>query len=677
MFITNPLTFEKVAASKILNDDTEKWQSEALGELYKAHHYLGEHQVDLQVQNQDEEKGYLFGYFLVTPKEAVPPQSPTTGEVNRPEMAQVEAQAAKPGGKPALRIPVIVKDRKLSSFDVMIDAGGEFLPLTEQRVAEAMAMPGNFEVTDPPSGASDTVAGEFTPPQRTGISGGNATVMPLNKMSSILEKVAGTISPADKERFIGRLNDPGIIHALENNEAFKSSVGKVFMAKTASGPEVVQKLKMWLPSSAVHFEKVSGGYMMRSANAGAYEPEETFIPRENSDLIPAEFMPRLQKEGSVLISDEGTFDANEAEFFPIEKVGRYVVSTSEGDVTNGVVIPEVITLEGDKVDAQLFFEIPRDRYGFQEKVAGAYAGPAELEHLRVSDPVGNGVFVKVGSAGVEAATLPLTITNRVIEDEETSFLFESEEGKGRIKTASGLVRPFRMSEDTYVIPSSWKFVSTGDLHSVVAEPSKAKMASAVGDLEQHLQIIHSGGLFSFRGGCGVSDLPHDNRELIKKAEATLLLGCLGLSETYAKVKLAQAERKGSCDLHATRKIESFKTKMASARDVAREYISTFQLPRLDLLKEAAALTDEASVDSVLSLGFLTPENAAAYLENLDTFEQTARKLAELLIAVRLGLKDVPEAAANKALKGTEVVLQGLKSMKLRVGEAQERQMQVQ
>jgi hypothetical protein len=677
MFITNPLSFEKVAAAKLLDDDPEKWQGEALSELYKSHHYLGEYQVDLQVKSQDEEKGYLFGYFLITPTEALPPQSPMSGTVNRPELAQVEAQAAKPGGKPALRIPVIVQDRKLSTFDVMIDAGGEFLPLTEQRVSEAMSMPGNFEVVRPPDTASDTVANEFTPPQRTGISGGNATVTPLNKTSSILEKVANTISSGEKDRFIGRLDDPGIIHALENNVAFKSSVEKVYLAKTASGPEVVQKLKMWLPSSAVHFEKVSGGFMMHSANAGAYEPEQTFIPRENSDLIPSEFMPRLQKEGSVLISEEGTFDADETEFSKIEKVGHYVVATAEGDVTNGVVIPEVTNLEGDKVDSQLFFEVPRSRYAYQEKVAGSYVGPATLEHLRVSDPVGEGVFVKVGSAGVEAATLPLTITNRVTVDDETSFLFESEEGKGRIKVAEGLVRPFRMSEDTYAIPSSWEFVSTGELHPIVAEPTKAKTASSVGDLEQHLQIVHSGGLFSFRGGCGVSDLPHDNRELVKKAEAMLLLGCLGLSETYAKVKLAQAERKGICDLHATRKVESFKNKMASAREIAREYINKFQIPQINLIKEAAALTDEASVDSVLSLGFLTPENAAAYLESLDTFEQTVRKLAELLIAVRLGMKDVPEAAASKALSGTEVVLQGLKSMKLRVGEAQNRQMQVQ
>ena len=90
----------------------------------------------------------------------------------------------------------------------------------------------------------------------------------------------------------------------------------------------------------------------------------------------------------------------------------------------------------------------------------------------------------------------------------------------------------------------------------------------------------------------------------------------------------------------------------------------------DILTRLAALADEESIDTVLSLGFATPEHASVFLGNLDVLEESARKLSELTIACRLGLPDVPEAAATRAMLGLDKVIEGLKALEIRMGQAE-------
>ena len=85
-------------------------------------------------------------------------------------------------------------------------------------------------------------------------------------------------------------------------------------------------------------------------------------------------------------------------------------------------------------------------------------------------------------------------------------------------------------------------------------------------------------------------------------------------------------------------------------------------PKYDLLKEAARLNDVNTVDKVLSLGFLTPENLSTFVEYIPDFEEVVQKLAYLLMGVRLGLPQPPEQTVKSAMERVEEVCRALKEL---------------
>ena len=81
--------------------------------------------------------------------------------------------------------------------------------------------------------------------------------------------------------------------------------------------------------------------------------------------------------------------------------------------------------------------------------------------------------------------------------------------------------------------------------------------------------------------------------------------------------------------------------------------------RKDLVKEAAVIPDPTAVDTVLSLGFLNAENLGIFISYLPKIDEAQEKICELLLASRLGLKNIPVPALEKAMRTVEEVLEGL------------------
>jgi hypothetical protein len=85
-------------------------------------------------------------------------------------------------------------------------------------------------------------------------------------------------------------------------------------------------------------------------------------------------------------------------------------------------------------------------------------------------------------------------------------------------------------------------------------------------------------------------------------------------------------------------------------------------PKQCLLKEAAALSDVASVDSVLALNFINPENLETFIEYIPELEETSTKLANIVLASQMGLQTVPQQAAVRAMFAIENVVSALKDL---------------
>lgn len=88
--------------------------------------------------------------------------------------------------------------------------------------------------------------------------------------------------------------------------------------------------------------------------------------------------------------------------------------------------------------------------------------------------------------------------------------------------------------------------------------------------------------------------------------------------------------------------------------------------RVNLIKEASALDDPEAVDVVLSLNFINEDSLSGYVENLREMKKISGKLAELLIASRMGLKDVDEGAVKKAMDGLNSVIESLEKVRMAI-----------
>ena len=92
-------------------------------------------------------------------------------------------------------------------------------------------------------------------------------------------------------------------------------------------------------------------------------------------------------------------------------------------------------------------------------------------------------------------------------------------------------------------------------------------------------------------------------------------------------------------------------------------VAETEKPVADLRKWADGLLsggDDNTIDAVLSLGFLTPETVSVFLSYMPYLEDSINRLADLLLAVRLGLKLLNENSLRTALFSTEETVNGLK-----------------
>ena len=172
-----------------------------------------------------------------------------------------------------------------------------------------------------------------------------------------------------------------------------------------------------------------------------------------------------------------------------------------------------------------------------------------------------------------------------------------------------------------------------------------------------VEIVSDGVDFSFRG----ANIDEKSLSGLSHSEALLALSDFGDTPDGAYQKLASA-KKGRTPKFAIQPVAKAKT---ASPEVDGFVVDVVNQIKTNFVKEASVFTNSETVDSVLSLNFITPENVAGYVDSIPTLEDGASKLAELLIGVRLGLSDVPESAVSSALSGIERAIKGLKKLQIR------------
>lgn len=688
LFITPKLQFEKTAGEATLPEDPNAWQNEILQELFKQVPYIADFEPHIEMDKLDAERGYGMGHVEVSNKTEMQPGQGATLE-------GLEASGIK-----HVKIPIIVKNRRLQPFDIMVLEDGSMAPLTEMRLRSAIFRPSAFDITGKTPGDQSMVNQLYPPVRGAGFGAGNMggagfmgkmgshqgakplvdhvaknvkaiaadAVKDKKKEASILQEILPTILEEDHNRFAQALTDPELQSAyLMNKHATLPSLQKLASWEKGMLPE-----PHVVPTN-VQISKTDQGYVVKTASHRYWAPKSEVWDRgQVCKTFGTKIAFDVDTTGSMTMGLDAPAEPTEAidtavdKYEAIKDFGMYKVRTDDGKELVGYVFPNLLDVDGTPLPLFLFTN--GSEKAVQGDMVGIPAGSGAA--LFEGEPRGTGVFYKFSPNGKATATIPLTIVASLSGpgDEGGGVTLHARTFDGRqieVEVQPNLSNILGVGDEKMIVPDSMSWMpldGARDVHISTDEES-ANVADKAASANPSLTIeIRSSGVDSFSlQGMPLSKLASDERSFLSFDAALFTLGAAGVDLKHATEKLAEAQHwNHSREVQATRHIITARQMQEGALKFAAKSLSNVPDLRKDLTKEAAVLPDPTTVDAVLSLGFINPENMSSFIAYLPKLDAAQKKMCELLLASRLGAKDIPSSALEKSIRATEEVIQGLK-----------------
>jgi len=687
LFFEPDVQFEKLSAEVQMPEDPNMWPHEIMDELYKQVPYVADFELDVEMDKVDAERGFGFGHVCVGNKTEAPMGTPPD---------QLEA-----AGIRQVRIPVIVKEGRLQPFDVLVTDDSKMLPLTEQRLRQAIFRPQNFDVTSKTPG-DQSMIGQLYPPYRQnyGFGGGGVAVnagmggktasdaaashekyasrryayestgkaphILFKTAGSILETVLSQANESDIASFGEALQDVGLKLAYENNPATYEAVLKIGEAKPATLEKGASALLRTIRPSVLQLTKTAGGYNLKTASRLAWAPMTEHLNRgEAIRRCGEKVVLAADLSGSATVPDgEGvSAEGEQAAGTLVQEPGQYMVCTEDGQELTGLVIPNLLDLDGQQKPIALFTD--GQHSAVQADTAGVPKGVAsEINGVPASEAQGKGAFFSI-ETGQPIATIPLDIKSFYTDpNSDNAMMAETFDGRPVTVCVQPHLQTAVPVDSTLLIPETWQWLPLDQTEAValvgvsddVGKTASIKRALSSVELRGHDNV------FSVRG-YQVEKLASEDREFISQDDVLFLLAGLGTNLKYAQMKIAEANTGfRPVQIRVGQELKTAEEVIGRANLAANEYLSSVPVLRHQLWKEASSIPDPVAVDTVLSLGFLNPENMAAFVGYLPVIEDAQRRLCELLIAARLGLGHVPTPALEKSVRATEEVIESLKEL---------------
>jgi hypothetical protein len=503
--------------------------------------------------------------------------------------------------------------------------------------------------------------------------------------ANMWKEASQTFRPGDVEAFKSALKDsPPLRDAFLNNDILRPYVGDLldYQEKTAS--DIAATRAASTKPTVVQFVPKGKGFLIKHANHNCYAPKVKEASRfDVQKMLSKENFNRLLDAGHLTMTvdpvDQGDITVKTAQ--EADRFGRYQV-WSGGKRHEGLVIPNVIDLDGHDLHMQIF--AGDDRHSLQEKVAGVF-----LEDVTYTGAEPRGPGVLVYQEGAKALALePVDVKHSIKVAHSTGDYYTLEATRLstgeriRIVPVDGIQKVATIGNEV-MIPANFRWcslegkqVQLGELEFLQALEGSEKVANV-----NSVEIISDGSFYSLRG----SNADVFKKDIFTAEEAEFALGALGITGSEASSLLKLASKESNTIVPRTRKVSdeldvahSVVVKTASAMgrvpDLKVNLMKEAALiasPKADaffdgIWKEASVVHRKETVDAILSLGFITPENASLYVNYLPELEKVSSRLAELLVASRLGMDDVREAAAKNAMTQMNSVIKGLETLRERI-----------
>lgn len=746
LFIQPNIEFVKTAGEVELPEDPNTWPKEILDELYKQVPYISDFQPHVVMSKVDSERRYGLGHV----------------EISNESEAQMgtDPSMLEAAGVRSVRIPIVIRDGKLSPFDLLVNDASKVMPLTESRLRQAIFRPQAFDVTSQTPG-DQSMIGQLYPPYRQnyGFGGGGVTLpgggmgkagsaleaylekaaaeltqtgrerikeknfaipkgngpgdtgkYPIHdtahaknaltrvdahgtpkeksqvyaavakkypglaarssvpavaekaKKASVLEAILPTISKPDLDGFWDTLsNDPGLQAQFKKNaQASSFLLGLLAQHEPMTSEKVAAALPNFIRPSVIQVTRGGGGYLIKAANHDYWKPFTQAVSRgELVQRFGEKVAFAIDQAGAVTIADGADLAESEkvAEAQMIVNPGVYKVTTEDGRELVGFVIPNLVDTDGETLPLSFFTN--GSQATVQSEIHGEESGGGA--NLPTGPIAGMGAFFESTPEGVHA-TIPMTLSGSYeAGGEPSTFVGETFDGRPvEVSLQDNIAKPIGMEEGKLLLPKHWQWTPMDKAENVALVGSEEAFEDPDAEKEAMVSIRSSGNTFSL-SGAPVEKLAYEDREFIDVDQAMFVLAGLGVDQGYGATKLAHAM---TGDRPETIKVGRFITPAAElhaeALESAREKLASIPNLKKSLIKEAAMIADPMAVDTVLSIGFLNPENLMTFVSYLPQVDEAQMRMCELLLAVRLGMQNVSKTALERAVRSTEEVLEGLK-----------------
>jgi len=663
LFLDPTIKMEKVAFDTKLDDEPEEWPVSVVRESYKQLPFLKNYETEVEFDKMDTARGFAVGKMLVWP-------------------ARME-KAAAADRKQLITVPIIVRNREMSPLDVYTH-NDVMKPMDQDKVASILFRPQVFEGVAPRDQFSGTnLLGQLTPPNTDHQY--NAGTLQKHGSAGIWHEALRTFRPEDINALGEKLaSSPPLKHAFSTTPLLHAAIGDILahggMNKSAAARRE-ERLELTKPT-VVQIKEAGKNYSIKTANHHCYVEQAKVASRfEVQGILNPDSFQKLLNDGRLTYTTEPVATevvtekvAQDASRFGVYQVGR------SGQAIEGIVIPRMVDFDGNPLAAQVF--VGEDSHSLQEKVAGVFV----RDHILSSDtPRGMGVFV-YQEGPLAFATEPVRIEDKVKvahEHGSSTTLLGTRMATGvplRMTVVPGLKKIAMIGEAEVALPETVRFLALrGKQSSVSSSPAEAQLPESTKVAgASSVEVISDGAFFSLRGAN--SDAAYGG-EIMTDDEAEFALCALGLTGTQAQGILKTAAASSSVVVPRTRAVVpeavvgfEAMTKAASAVqsspqlrvDLTEELAVLTSKPAEELWKQASVIMGKETVDTILSLGFVSPENASLYVNYLPELEKVSGKLAELLVASRLGMDDVREQAAKNAMTQMNAVVRGLETLRERI-----------
>lgn len=615
-------------------------------------------------------------------------------------------------------IPVIISNFQLKPMDVFVAPDESFWPLTERRFAEFFSairigrglvmkddqevprVSINDQVMPPPVSyrgaggslaaqeAMDTVAGG----EKTGSSTQSGSVI-NSEDRSILRAIKNLAYPGDTNEFYRHVqSDPVTISGFARNKTIHL-LKPILDAHPHTSGDLMHMKEHLLPKNViwVHQEK-NDSWKLRCVSDTAFEVMEKNLSGPDIVKYLGSEVPEIS---SLISSNRDVFIVQRSISFEpivledyepkIQNVttpGEYMVMTEGHEVLKGIVLGPVHDYCGKELGYSIFTD--GHRYTVQTSLVGEQIrGNVKVMPSELSGS-GMGCWLIPVASGGYHAMLPFSVRAIGKIGESTFVRATSYHGepvtfiktpriKGIVSRTGILCSDVgqHLDGNIYAVGDDVIFVNIGSkavrvLENFPKTMQKAYYAKLMSENKpEHkdcypelLKVIWNGSGFSFRGK-PADDLNIHSSNDLNEAEAIFYLAILGCNESGARYVLNRARGLKEATIAGLRRVQEMIKAGSAEYDKLAKF--AFSLRRC-LTKEAATIPDTTSVDALLSLNFVNPENLSVFFEKMDQLKEVESTLAQMLVYSRLGHKELPEPAIQKALSSLNEVNETIESV---------------